>query len=102
MCVCIYIYIYIYDHQVALDFPDSFFLYHPSFSAGFPNRTDVFSFLLDSQHWHVHVLGSIEECHLWGHPCLSSSILHVFLEWFLRWETAMQLLFQGVLLQDSS
>ena len=42
--------------------------YHPSLLVGLPNnilspqRANVIKSLLIGQHWHVHVLGSIEEC----------------------------------------
>ena len=49
------------------------------------------NFLLVGQHWHIHVKGSIGECHLWLYPCLSSNVPHVLfilLERFLRWEVS--------------
>ena len=40
-----------------------------------------------SNHWHVHVLGSIEECHLGGYQYVSNSIQHIlfiFLGWIFE------------------
>ena len=54
--------------------------YHPSLLVGLPNyilcphRAVVDKFLLNGQHWYIHVKGSIGECHLWVCPCFSSSV----------------------------
>ena len=68
--------------------------YHLSLLSGLPNdilclhRADVNKFLLVSQHWQIHVLGSIEESHLWIPPYFSSSVWYVLLGWFLRLEVS--------------
>ena len=56
----------------------SIHLNYPLFLAGLPNyilclqSPDVNKFFLIGHHWHVHVLGSMEERDLWVHPCLST------------------------------
>ena len=81
--------LYHHHHQVALTAGISLRLtlsirpYNPSLLVGLPNyilcpyRTDTNKFLLVGQHWNVHVLGSIEERHLWVRPCFSNGVLHV-------------------------
>ena len=105
----IYIYIYIYMcvcvssssyRTDSMDFSDtlspSILIIHcppavlPNYIL-YPHRADVNRFLLVSQHWLIHVLGSIEEHHSWVFPCFSSSVLHVLfvlLGWFLWWEVS--------------
>ena len=77
-----------------MDFP--LFLYPPlssiapSRSSNYiqnPHRVVVIKSLLVIQHWHAHMLGSIEECHLWVHAYFSSNATHVLfisLEWFFE------------------
>ena len=57
--------------------------YHPSLPASplnyiqCPHRCDVNKFFLVGQHWHVYLLGPIEERYLWVCPFFSTSVLHV-------------------------
>ena len=72
--------------------------YYPLLLAGFPDdilclyRFVVGKLWLVGQHWHIHVMGSIGERHLWVHPCFSSRICLIWLvalfsricsEWFV-------------------
>ena len=74
-------------------------LYHPLLLVAHPDcipclhKAVVGKFLLVGQHWHVHVMGSIGERYFRFRPYFSSSIPHILL--------VLELLFRGVLFQDS-
>ena len=106
-----HIYIYIYlslsssRHAARKDFPDfhSIRSYHPSLPVGFRNyimclhRADVNKFFLFSQHWYVHVLGSIDEPHLWARPYFSNNVpssliyIYIYIYIFTRKKTVRKI-----------
>ena len=90
-----YTYIYIYiKSRCKHGFPLFSFSIRPSLLPGLLTcilclrRAVIGKFLLGDQHWHVHVKGSMGECHLWVLSCFFSSVPHVLfvlLGWFLTW-----------------